>query len=204
MPATNKVIEKVCINPTDAVLTFSQEEGTTLRLFLFFIGTESRSVEVHIEQADRTCLTELYALAYLKGEAAVTLHTYMTHRIGGGVSHQLIKSVLDDASSFAFQGTIQIIRHAVPTEATQTNRNLLISPKAHLRTQPQLIINADDVKATHGTTIGQLDETALFYMLQRGIDPIEARRLLIKAFCAEVISPISDPSQHEHVAALLH
>lgn len=203
MRDTNKVIEKVCINPTDAVLTFSQEEGTTLRLFLFFIGTDSRSLDVHIEQANDSCQTELYALAYLKGDAAVTLHTYMTHLIGGGVSHQLIKSVLDDNASFAFQGTIQIVHHAVPTEATQTNRNLLLSPTAHLRTQPQLIINADDVKATHGTTIGQLDEAALFYMLQRGIDPIEARRLLIEAFCEEVVAPISDTAQHDYITSLL-
>ncbi len=203
MRGMNKVLEHIAINPTEPVLTYSQQEGTTLKLFLFFIGEESRSVEVHVEQTSPDCLTEIYALAYLKGEASVTLHTHMTHKVGGGVSHQVIKSVLDGASSFAFQGTIQIIHHSVPTEATQTNRNLLLTNNARVRTQPQLIINADDVKATHGTTIGQLDETALFYMQQRGIAAAEARQLLIRAFCNEVIDPISDHNQQTRIQQLL-
>ena len=112
--------------------------------------------------------------------------------MGGGSSNQLIKFVLDDNSRGRFIGDLKIAPDAQQTEAHQTNRNLLLSDTAEMRTQPQLEIYADDVKATHGASTGQLDESALFYMQQRGIDKQKARQLLVNAFMKDVIEAISD------------
>lgn len=85
------------------------------------------------------------------------------------------------------------------TEAHQTNRNLVLSENAEMRTRPQLEIYADDVKATHGASTGQLDESALFYMQQRGIDKQKARQLLVGAFMKDVLQSISDESLREQL-----
>jgi Fe-S cluster assembly protein SufD len=100
--------------------------------------------------------------------------------------------VLDDNSRGRFIGDLKIAPDAQQTEAHQTNRNLLLSETAEMRTQPQLEIYADGVKATHGASTGQLDESALFYMQQRGIDKQKARQLLVNAFMKEVVETISD------------
>ena len=133
---------------------------------------------------------EIYALAYLKGDEKVTTETHVTHAVGGGKSEQLIKFVLDDNARGRFIGDLKIAPDAQQTEAHQTNRNLLLSEAAEMRTQPQLEIYADDVQATHGASTGQLDESALFYMQQRGIDKQKARQLLVGAFMREVLDKI--------------
>jgi Fe-S cluster assembly protein SufD len=99
---------------------------------------------------------------------------------------------LDDNARGRFVGDLKIAPDAQQTEAHQTNRNLLLSDTAEMRTQPQLEIYADDVQATHGASTGQLDESALFYMQQRGIGQQKARQLLVNAFMKEVIDKISD------------
>ena len=125
--------------------------------------------------------------------------TNVQHLVGGGSSKQLIKFVLDDASQGEFYGQLRIAPDAQKTEAHQTNRNLLLSDKALMRTRPQLEIYADDVKATHGATTGQLDESALFYMQQRCLDEATARRLLIAAFMKDVLETISDEALRERL-----
>ena len=96
-------------------------------------------------------------------------------------------------------GDLKIAQDAQQTEAHQTNRNLLLSETAEMRTQPQLEIYADDVKATHGASTGQLDESALFYMQQRGIDKQKARQLLVNAFMKDVLNTISDEALREQL-----
>jgi Fe-S cluster assembly protein SufD len=147
---------------------------------------------ITIEQLGEGCTTDIYALAYLRGEESVTTETHVKHAVGGGTSNQLIKFVLDDNARGRFIGDLKIAPDAQKTEAHQTNRNLLLSETAEMRTQPQLEIYADDVQATHGASTGQLDESALFYMQQRGIDKQKARQLLVIAFMKEVIEAIDD------------
>ena len=112
---------------------------------------------------------------------------------------QFIKFVLDDQAQGSFQGELKILPDAQKVSAIQTNRNLLLSEQATMRTQPQLEIYADDVKASHGATTGQLDESALFYMQQRGIDPATGRKMLINAFMQDIIDQISDEQLREQV-----
>ena len=107
--------------------------------------------------------------------------------------------MLDDSAHGRFIGDLKIAPDAQKTEAHQTNRNLVLSEDAEMRTQPQLEIYADDVQATHGASTGQLDETALFYMQQRGIDKEKARQLLVGAFMKEVIEAISDEALREQL-----
>ena len=162
------------------------------RVKIHLINFSSATNSITIEQAGEGCETEIYALAYLHGEESVTTETHVKHAVGGGKSNQLIKFVLDDDARGRFIGDLKIVQDAQQTEAHQTNRNLLLSETAEMRTQPQLEIYADDVQATHGASTGQLDESALFYMQQRGISKQKARQLLVNAFMKEVLDSISD------------
>lgn len=193
-----EIFEQVFVNePVD--LHLIQEAGSRVKIHVINMSDTSDKSDkseilnrIVIEQTGEGCQTEIYALAYLHGEEQVTTETHVKHAVGEGTSHQLIKFVLDDSSRGRFIGDLKIVQDAQHTEAHQTNRNLLLSDAAEMRTQPQLEIYADDVKATHGASTGQLDESALFYMLQRGIGKQKARQLLVNAFMKEVIETISD------------
>ena len=102
-------------------------------------------------------------------------------------SRQFYNGILDDHAHGVFHGRIIVHKEAQKTDAKQTNRNLLLSDDARIDTKPQLEIYADDVKCTHGATIGQMDENALFYLRSRGIDEISARKLLLLAFANECL-----------------
>lgn len=167
-----------------------QEAGSRVKIHLINFSSATNSIT--IEQAGEGCETEIYALAYLHGEESVMTETHVKHAVGGGKSNQLIKFVLDDKARGRFIGDLKIVPDAQQTEAHQTNRNLLLSDEAEMRTQPQLEIYADDVQATHGASTGQLDESALFYMQQRGISKQKARQLLVNAFMKDVLATISD------------
>jgi len=167
-----------------------QEAGSRVKIHLINFSSAMNSITV--EQTGEGCITEIYALAFLHEEESVMTETHVKHAVGGGVSNQLVKFVLDDRARGRFVGDLKIVQDAQHTEAHQTNRNLLLSEEAEMRTQPQLEIYADDVQATHGASTGQLDETALFYMQQRGIDKKKARQLLVNAFMKEVLETISD------------
>jgi Fe-S cluster assembly protein SufD len=106
---------------------------------------------------------------------------------------------LDDKARGSFKGELIIQPDAQKTEAYQTNRNILLSRQAEMLTEPQLEIYADDVKASHGATTGQLDEAALFYMQQRCISRDTASKLLLQAFFAEVVDNLSDEQLRESI-----
>jgi len=192
-----ELFEQVFVNePVD--LHIIQEAGSRVKIHLLNVqrdkvqSTKEIVNRIVIEQTGEGCETEIYGLAYLRGEEHVTTETHVTHAVGGGTSNQLVKFVLDDHARGRFIGDLKIAPDAQHTEVHQTNRNLLLSETAEMRTQPQLEIYADDVQATHGASTGQLDETALFYMQQRGIDKQKARQLLVGAFMREVIETIDD------------
>ena len=185
-----EIFEQVYVDQPDLNLHIVQEEGSRVKIHLINFSTAANTIS--IEQRGKGCKTEIYALAYLHGDEQVTTETHVNHAVGGGMSNQLIKFVLDDASRGRFVGDLKIAPDAQQTDAHQTNRNLLLSEAAEMRTQPQLEIYADDVKATHGASTGQLDESALFYMRQRGIGQQKARQLLVGAFMREVIDSIED------------
>jgi len=117
-------------------------------------------------------------------------YTVIEHASPNCTSNQHYKGVLDDASTGYFNGKIHVYPDAQKTAAFQTNNNILLSDSARMNTKPQLEIYADDVKCSHGATVGQLDEDALFYLQSRGIPKDESRLLLMDAFADGVISRI--------------
>src|SRR6185437_5389839 len=119
-------------------------------------------------------------------------------------SHQFYNGILDDQAHGVFHGRIIVHKDAPKTDAKQTNRNLLLSDDSRIDTKPQLEIYADDVKCTHGATIGQIEENALFYLRSRGIDEVSARKLLLLAFANECLDRMAASSAREHVEALIH
>lgn len=197
--------ELVLVNPEFQDLHIVQEENSHLRLFLICIPTplglcpasSPFAYDITVEQNGVGCSTEIYALAYGRQQDAVRIHTHVFHNACEGTSRQMLQFVLNDEAQGDFYGELKIMPHAQRVDALQTNRNLLLSDDALMRTRPQLEIYADDVKANHGATTGQLDESALFYMQQRGIGYHQARQMLIAAFMKQVLAPMSDESQKE-------
>lgn len=194
-----EIFEHVWVDEPELNLHIVQEAGSRVKIHLVHFRSAANTIT--IEQVGEGCETQIYALAFLHGEDQVTTETHVTHAVGGGSSKQLVKFVLDDQARGRFVGELKIAPDAQQTEAHQTNRNLLLSKQAEMRTQPQLEIYADDVKATHGASTGQLDESALFYMQQRGIGKGKARQLLVSAFMKDVLETISDEALREQLIA---
>jgi len=130
-----------------------------------------------------------------KNEAHV--HVLVDHQAPNCRSMQLFKGALSDCSRSSFEGKILVRQAAQKTEAFQLNKNILLSDRANADSKPNLEIFADDVKASHGSTVGQLDKEHIFYMKTRGFSEAAAKNLLVYGFCEEVIEMISIPSLHE-------
>jgi Fe-S cluster assembly protein SufD len=132
----------------------------------------------------------LYGLSLCDGKQHFDTFTYMEHLSSGGHSNQKFRSIADDNATSVFNGKVYVARDAQKTNAFQSNNNILLTDEAHAYSRPQLEIYADDVKCSHGATIGQLDTEALFYLMSRGIPPHEARMLLMFAFATEITGKI--------------
>lgn len=133
---------------------------------------------------------DLDGLYLAHGSQHVDHQTSIDHRVPSGTSRELYKGVLDDAATGVFGGKVIVREGAQQSDAQQMNKNLLLSDRATVDTKPQLEIFADDVKCSHGATIGRLDETAMFYLRSRGIDASAARRMLIRAFADEMVERV--------------
>ncbi len=134
--------------------------------------------------------THFYGLSLGKGEEHIDNHTFVEHAKPNCMSNELYKSILDDKSHGVFAGKILVDKDAQKTNAYQSNKTVLLSKEAKIDTKPQLEIFADDVKCSHGATVGQLDSNALFYIKTRGIGEDTAKSMLIRAFAADVIENV--------------
>ncbi len=141
----------------------------------------------------------LNGVSMLSDKREAHTNILMDHQAPNCRSNQLFKTVLTDISRSSFEGKIYVHREAQKTEAYQLNNNLILSDKASADSKPNLEIFADDVKASHGATVGQLDEEQLFYCRTRGYSLDEARNLLVHGFCEEVIDLITIPSVHKRL-----
>ena len=128
---------------------------------------------------------------------------FMDHAVPKCNSHELYKGILDEKSRAVFCGRILVQQDAQETDAVQSNKNLLLSRGAKVNTLPQLEIYADDVKCTHGATIGELDEQALYYLQTRGIDPVRGKAMLTYAFAREVLCDVKCASVKEYIEQLV-
>jgi Fe-S cluster assembly protein SufD len=135
-----------------------------------------------------------HGLFLCTGERLVDNHTFVDHAAPHGTSRQLYKGVLAGRSRGVFRGRVRVRPGAQQTDARQSNPNLLLSDGAEVAGKPQLEIHADDVKCSHGSAIGRIDESALFYLRTRGIDEATARALLVRGFAAEVLAALPQPA----------
>lgn len=201
--AAGEIREFVFINEPNTHWHIVQEENSSLRVHVIYLSENETNAEwqstLTVEQNAPHCRTEIYAMGLLHQSQQAHLLTRVYHNIGGGYSSQVLKFVLDDHAKGSFRGELKIQPDAQQTEAYQTNRNILLSRHAEMLTEPQLEIYADDVKASHGATTGQLDESALFYMQQRCIDRDTAAKLLLCAFFNEVIETLTDTQLQEEL-----
>lgn len=149
------------------------------------------------------CKTNLNGLFLCDEKQHVANFILMDHASPRGTSNQLFKGILDHDATGSFNGKILVRQDAQKIQAYQKNNNLLLSPAARMNTKPHLEIYADDVKCSHGATIGQIDNTAMFYLQSRGIGEKEARHLLMYAFANEIVSRISAPILKERIIDLV-
>lgn len=144
-------------------------------------------IELSVAFGDPGGECTLNGLYVASGRQHLDHHTRVEHAVPRCRSRELYKGVVDGRSTAVFNGQIHVHPGALKTDATQTNQNLLLSADATVNTKPQLQIDADDVKCTHGAAVGQLDEDQVFYLRARGVGPREARAMLTHAFAAEVL-----------------
>ncbi|MEM1282259.1 MAG: Fe-S cluster assembly protein SufD [Chlamydiota bacterium] len=142
---------------------------------------------------------ELDGVWMLHGKRESHVNVLIDHQAPNCRSRQMFKGVLRDFSRSSFEGKILVRQAAQQTDAFQLNNNLLLSERSHADSKPNLEIFADDVKASHGATVGRLDEEQLFYMKSRGFSDIEAKNMLIYGYCKEVIDRIDLPSLHNQL-----
>ncbi len=137
------------------------------------------------------CESNHYGLFMGDDNQHIANFTYINHAMPGCTSNQLFKGILDENATGAFNGKIYVSKDAQKTLAYQKNNNMLLSPTARMNTKPHLEIYADDVKCSHGATVGSIDSEAMFYLRSRGISEKEARQLLMYAFAYEIINKIN-------------
>lgn len=167
-------------------------------LIIYVLCLDSADIDINVEQTVEGCSVTIYGLSYINSKDSAHVHTRVRHLASKGQSKQVIKFVLNGEAQGEFFGELYIAKDAQHVDAQQTNRNILLSRNVSMRTRPQLVIYADDVKASHGATTGQMDENALFYMQQRGISRDTAQQLLLQAFVKDVL-PLSLDGISEHL-----
>lgn len=145
----------------------------------------------------------LNGLYIANGTQHIDNHTILDHAKPHGASHEMYKGILDGRANAVFNGRIIVRKDAQKTDSKQTNKNLVLSDNAVINTKPELQIHADDVRCTHGATIGQIDSEALFYLRSRGIPKSEARSLLTYAFAQDIIDRIKVQPLRESLERML-
>lgn len=216
---TNQVIEVVCAD--DSILNLYEIEETHLlctRYSSLFVRQVRNSRVSHTSLTLFNGHTRNRVDVRLQGEGSEVMlngcviadkmqrvdnNTLIDHQVGHCTSRQLYKYVLDDSAVGAFAGRILVREGAQKTVSQETNANLCSARTARMYTQPMLEIYADDVKCSHGSTVGQMDDAALFYMQQRGISEPEARLLLKSAFITEVIEAIPMETLRDRLQVLV-
>jgi Fe-S cluster assembly protein SufD len=186
-----------------ALLSVRQAQGSHFAAHSFALGATLARQEVRIMLEGPGAEVALNGLYLPRGEQHLDNQTTIEHLAPRCTSRELYKGVIDDHGHGIFDGRIIVRPHAMKTDASQTNKNLLLSTSAQVNTQPRLEIFADDVKCAHGAAVGQLDEQAVFYLRSRGVPLAAARSLLTFAFVSEMLELIQLEPLREHVERLV-
>ena len=173
--------------------------GAQLTGFALMLGGRTVRQEANICLAGDGARCQIDGAYIVAGNDEANIVTEVDHAAPGGQTRELIKGVAAGRGHGAFQGRIVVREHAQKTDAHQLSRNLIIGDRAAIDTKPELEIYADDVKCSHGASVGDLDEAALFYLRARGIPPEEARHMLIDAFLREAVETVDDLAIRTHL-----
>lgn len=184
-------------------LDVEQQAGSHLNLVSLVLKTGRCNVDLHVQLVGEGAITALAGAVIADGEQDVAQRILVEHVVGGCTSDMLYKQVLSGKSTGLVHGKVLVRPDAQKTASEQTLANLCVSAEARALSQPMLEIYADDVKCNHGSTIGKLDETALFYMRQRGIPEVEARLLLQHAFVNDVLQRIPSEELRNRLSHLV-
>jgi Fe-S cluster assembly protein SufD len=154
--------------------------------FLLVAGARLSREDIQVAMTGEAASFTLNGAYLLDGDQEATIAPHVDHCARGGRTNEVLKGVVSGRAHGVFLGTLMVREGADDTDARQLNRNLMLTAAARVDTKPELTINADEVTCSHGATVGDLDDAALFYLLSRGIDPVTARHMLVEAFAAEV------------------
>lgn len=181
----------------------AQKEQSHVSVHTFSFGGNLTRNNLNFYHQGEHIDSTLKGITIIEGKQHVDHYTLVQHATPNCESHQNYKTILDDKATGVFNGKIYVEKEAQKTNAFQQNNNILLSDKASVNAKPQLEIFADDVKCSHGCTIGQLDEKAMFYMQSRGIPAKEAKALLMYAFTNEVIESVKIPALKARITKII-
>ncbi|MBI4930587.1 MAG: Fe-S cluster assembly protein SufD [Bacteroidetes bacterium] len=185
-------------------INVSQEKNSRFDTNAITLGSEWTRNDLSIALNGENCESHLNGLFITNGTDLIDNHTAVHHNKPNCQSNQLYKGILDGKSTGIFNGKIFVERDAQKTNAYQSSKNILLSDDATINTKPQLEIYADDVKCSHGSTTGQLNEEALFYLRSRGLSVESARNLLLYAFANDVLNTIRIDSLKNYLEELVN
>jgi Fe-S cluster assembly protein SufD len=180
-----------------------QGKGSFFKTFTFSLSGKFLRNNLNIVLDDEACETHLFGLYLPRKNEHFDNHTLVDHRKPNCFSNELYKGIMSDDSTAVFNGKIFVRQDAQKTNAFQSNKNMLLGENASINTKPQLEIYADDVKCSHGTSTGRMDEEAMFYLRSRGISEDKAKNLLMKAFAEEVVDAIEFTPLREYIESLI-
>ncbi|HLA54722.1 MAG TPA: Fe-S cluster assembly protein SufD [Flavobacterium sp.] len=181
----------------------AQKDQSNVSVHTFSFGGNLTRNNLNFYHQGEHIDSTLKGITIIEGKQHVDHYTLVQHATPNCESHQNYKGIFDDRSTGVFNGKIFVEKEAQKTDAFQQNNNILLSDKATINAKPQLEIFADDVKCSHGCTIGQLDDRAMFYMQSRGIPQKEAKALLMYAFSNEVIESIKIPELKARITKII-
>ena len=191
--------EHLSVNRFEARL----ERDSVLNYNNFDFGGELARNDIIADIVGTGASVNLRGLYLATGRQHIDNHTRVDHRVGPATSTEEYRGILNGRARCVFNGKAIVHAGADGTDADQSNHNLLLSDKAEIDTKPELEIYADDVKCSHGATVGQLDKSALFYLRSRGLDKDEATQALTRAFASAILSKLAIEECHEYLAAAM-
>ncbi len=176
-----------------------QKESSVFNHFSLSFGSKIARNDINVKLDGENIESHLYGLYLGKDDQHIDHHTFIEHAKPNCMSNELYKGILDDKSRGVFSGKILVDQIAQKTNAFQSNKSVLLSNEASVDAKPQLEIYADDVKCSHGATVGKLDEQAYFYIRSRGVSAKAAKSMLIRAYIDDVVSEIKIDELREKV-----
>lgn len=185
-------------------INISQKQNSISNCFTFSYSGALVRNNLNIKLKEKNCYSNMYGFYALREKSHVDNHTTVDHIDENSISNEHYKGIMDNNSNGVFNGKIFVRRKAQKTNAFQSNNNILLSDEAKINTKPQLEIWADDVKCSHGCTVGQLDKEAIFYLQSRGISKEKAISMLLGAFSEEIIEKIENQFIKEKIKKITY